>query len=192
MARITIPEDQQGNPFGFAARNYAVPIVSASAAFAAAVYRESALSLREFEGARMRTAQINGCMVCKDFRAERDAPVLYSVAGDPNQNLVTTNGPAPDEAYYAAIENWRTATLFTDRERLAIEFAERFGTEPQALAVDEDFWARMNAAFTDAEIVDLAHCTAAWVGLGRVAHVLGFDTVCLAGLAGNDPQKAAA
>ena len=25
----------------------------------------------------------------------------------------------------------------------------------------------------------LAHCTAAWVGLGRVAYVLGFDGVCL-------------
>lgn len=192
MARITVPEDQQVNPFGFAAANYAVPIVSASSAFSAAVYRESALSLREFEGARMRTAQINGCMVCKDFRAERDAPAVFSVAGDPNQKLVTDNGPAPDEAFYAAIENWRDATVFSDRERLAIEFAERFGTEPQALAVDEGFWARMNDAFTDAEVVDLAYCTAAWVGLGRVAHVLGFDTVCLAGVPDSGSQKAAA
>lgn len=189
MARISIPEDQQADPFGYTARTHAVPIVAASGAFAAAVYRHSALPLREFEGARMRTAQINGCMVCKTLRAERDVPQLYSVAGDPGQPLVTANGPAPDEAFYAAIAEWRTSPLFSVRERLAIEFAERFGTEPQALAADEAFWARMNAAFSDAEIVDLAHCTAAWAGLGRVAHVLGFDTVCLAGLGGT--QQAA-
>lgn len=192
MPRISVPEDQQANPFGFAASTYAVPIVSASSAFSAAVYRESALSLREFEGARMRTAQINGCMVCKDFRADRDAPAVFSIAGDSNHKLVTDNGPAPDEAFYAAIEDWRGASLFSDRERLAIEFAERFGNEPQSLAVDEDFWARMKAAYSDAEVVDLAYCTAAWVGLGRVAHVLGFDTVCLAGLPDDSSQREAA
>ncbi|MFN3469862.1 MAG: carboxymuconolactone decarboxylase family protein [Novosphingobium sp.] len=191
MARITVPDDQSHDPFGYAARTHAVEIVGASGAFAAAVYRHSALPLREFEGARMRTAQINGCMVCKDLRAKRDVPQLYSVAGDPHQKLVTDNGPAPDEAFYEAIAEWRTSPLFSERERLAIEFAERFGTEPQALAADEDFWARMNAAFSDAEIVDLAHCTAAWAGLGRVAHVLGFDTVCLAGL-GNMTEREAA
>ncbi|OYZ46924.1 MAG: hypothetical protein B7Y31_00245 [Novosphingobium sp. 16-62-11] len=192
MPRITVPEEHQADPFGYAARTHAVPIVSASSAFSAAVYRESGLSLREFEGARMRTAQINGCMVCKDFRADRDAPAVFSVAGDPNQKLVTDNGPAPDEAFYAAIDDWRTATVFSARESLAIEFAERLGTQPQDLATDEDFWARMKAAFSDGEVVDLAYCTAAWVGLGRVAHVLGFDTVCLAGLPGDGPQKEAA
>lgn len=189
MARISIPQEHEADPFGYAARTHAVPIVAASSAFAAAVYRNSALPLREFEGARMRTAQINGCMVCKDLRAERDVPQLYSIAGDLGHTLVTANGPAPDEAFYQAVAEWRTSPLFSERERLAIEFAERFGTEPQALAADEAFWTRMNAAFTDAEIVDLAHCTAAWAGLGRVAHVLGFDTVCLAGLSA-EPEAA--
>ncbi|MFY8195559.1 MAG: carboxymuconolactone decarboxylase family protein [Novosphingobium sp.] len=182
MTRIAIPDSEQANPYGYAARTHAVPIMAAGAAFSETVYRTSALSLREFEGARMRTAQINGCMICRDFRAERDVPQLYSVAGDPGQKLVTANGPGPDEAFYAAVTEWRTSPLFSDRERLAIEFAERFGTDPQGLAADEHFWARMHGAFADGEIVDLAHCTAAWVGLGRVAHVLGFDTVCLAGL----------
>ena len=189
MPRITVPDEHRADPFGYAAQTHAVPIVAASSALSAAVYRESGLSLREFEAARMRTAQINGCMVCKGFRADRDAPAVFSVAGETKGNLVTNNGPAPDEAFYAAIEEWRSASLFSDRERLAIEFAERFGTEPQSLAADEAFWARMNAAFSDGEVVDLAYCTAAWVGLGRVAHVLGFDTVCLAG---TGPQVEAA
>ena len=76
MARISIPQEHEADPFGYAARTHAVPIMAASSAFAAAVYRESALPLREFEGARMRTAQINGCMVCKDLRADRDVPQL--------------------------------------------------------------------------------------------------------------------
>lgn len=181
MARIAIPAVEQANPYGYAARTHAVPIMAAGAAFSEAVYRESRLSLREFEGARMRTAQINGCMICRDFRAQRDVPKIYDVEGDQGR-LVTANGPAPDEAFYGAVSEWRSSALFSQRERLAIEFAERFGTDPQGLAADEAFWARMHEAFSDGEIVDLAHCTAAWVGLGRVAHVLGFDTVCLAGL----------
>lgn len=179
MIRITIPEGQGRDPYGFASRTHARPIMAAAGAFSAAVYRESALSLREFEGARMRTAQINGCQVCRDFRAARDAPAMFKVPGETPARMVTDNGPAPDEAFYEQVANWRTGSAFSDRERLAIEFAERFAEEPQVLSQDEGFWTRMHAAFGDAEIVDLAHCVAAWIGLGRVAHVLGFDTVCL-------------
>jgi len=182
MLRISVPTEEAGDPYGFAARTHAREIMAAAAGFSSAVYRETRLSMREFEAARMRTAQINGCMICQDFRAARDAERTFSVGGETPERLVTANGPAPDEAFYGAVSTWRSSALFSDRERLAIEFAERFGTEPQGLAADEDFWVRMNAAFSDGEIVDLAHCTAAWVGLGRVAHVLGFDTVCLAGL----------
>lgn len=57
---------------------------------------------------------------------------------------VADNGPAPDEAFVAAIPHWRTSSLFDERERLALEFAERFAQEPKVLAADEDFWARMN------------------------------------------------
>ena len=46
------------------------------------------------------------------------------------------------------------------------------------LAADEAFWGDVRTHLTDAEIVDLAYCTACWIGLGRVAHVLGSDTAC--------------
>lgn len=180
MVRIAIPEGQEANPYGYAAATHAVPIMAAAAGFSSAVYRETALSLREFEGARMRTAQLNGCMICQDFRAARDAEATFTVGGEPPARLVTRNGSAPDEAFFAAVADWRTAPAFTARERLAIEFAERFAEEPKVLAQDETFWTRMHGAFSDGEIVDLSHCVAAWMGLGRIAHVLGFDTVCLA------------
>lgn len=179
MLKITIPDEQAHDPFGFAARNYATGIMAAAGGFSRAVYCESQLSLREFEGARMRTAQLNGCAICQDFRSERDAKPMYSVNGETPATMVTGNGPAPDEAFFASIADWQTATVFSPRERLAIEFAERFATEPKVLSADADFWVRMHDNFSDGEIVDLAHCTAAWMGLGRVAHVLGFDSVCL-------------
>lgn len=179
MARITVPAEQAHDPYGFASAHHAPTIMAAAAGFSKSVYRDSKLSLREFEGARMRTAQLNGCQICQGFRAARDADAMFRVPGEPAGQIVTANGPAPDEAYYAAVADWRSASVFSERERLAIEFAERFAEEPKILSRDEPFWARMHGAFTDGEIVDLAHCVAAWVGLGRVAHVLGFDEVCL-------------
>lgn len=179
MVRISIPDQQAHDPYGYASANHATSIMAAAAHFSHTVYRESGLSLREFEGARMRTALINGCQICRDFRMARDGAAMFTVPGEPQPKTVAANGPAPDEAFYAAVPEWRTSPLFSPRERLAIEFAERFAEEPQVLARDEAFWSRMKAAFSDGEVVDLAHCTAAWVGLGRVAHVLGFDGVCL-------------
>ena len=67
---------------------------------------------------------------------------MYAANGVRPDKLVTDNGPAPDEAFYAAVDQWRTSPLFSDRERTAIEFAERFAEEPKAIADDEDFWQR--------------------------------------------------
>lgn len=179
MIRIDVPEQHAADPYGFAVRSHAPEIMAAAGAFGKAVYQHSSLSLREFEGARTCIARINGCIICQQFRAARDAPSMFGATGVRPQHLVSDNGPAPDEAYYAAVEQWRTSDVFTPRERTAIEFAERFAEEPKVIAEDEEFWVRMRALFSNEEIVDLAHCVAAWMGLGRVAHVLGFDTVCL-------------
>ena len=73
---------------------------------------------------------------------------------------------------------WRTATIFSERERIAIEFADRMGQEPKSLAQDEAFWQRAHAHFSDKEIVDLTFSVASWIALGRMTHVLGLDTTC--------------
>jgi alkylhydroperoxidase family enzyme len=178
--RIDIPLAYADDPHGYAARHHAREIMAAAGDFSMAVYRHSGLSLREFEGARTRIAGINGCLICQRFRAARDAATMFAANGMRPTRDVTDNGPAPDESFYDAVPDWRTAPVFSDRERLAIEFAERFAEEPKALASDEDFWRRAHASFDDGELVDLAHCVAAWIGLGRVAHVLGFDSACSA------------
>ena len=56
------------------------------------VYDHSTLGLREFEAARLRIAQINGCLFCQDWRTERDGvKVEETFAGRGRR----TGGPAP-------------------------------------------------------------------------------------------------
>jgi AhpD family alkylhydroperoxidase len=117
-------------------------------------YRRSQLPAREREAARMRIAQLNDCVLCRDFRAGS-----ARAAGATEDLYAHVDQPDPDR--------------YTPRERLAIEFAERFTLEHQAM--DDAFFERLRGEFSDAEIVDLSVCCAAFLGLGRVLAVLGID-----------------
>jgi len=177
--RVEIPAEAIGDPVSYVKDHYAVDIVRAGMNFSAITYQDSKLSLREFEGARIRTAQINGCQICQSRRSARDLPSYFDRFGGSLEASVANNGDVPVEEYYAAVnDGWRDSDLFSQRERLAIEYAEKLGTDPIKAAYDEDFWARMKQEFSDDEIVDLSYCIAAWMGLGRVTHALGFDAVC--------------
>lgn len=176
--RITIPGDHL-DPSAVVGNYFAPEIVKANKTFSQAVYQNSQLPLRVFEGARARTAEINGCTVCRAFRAKRDLPGFYRAQGIDASRTVINNGEEPDENFYQNVSNWETYPGFSERERIAIEYAERFCLDPQNLAKDEDFWTRMQGAFADDEIVDLSYSIASFVASGRVAHVLGLDTVCI-------------
>lgn len=175
--RIEIPGDHL-DPSAVVGKFYAPEIVNAGKAFSQAVYTNTKLPLRVFEGARARTAEINGCTVCRAFRAKRDLPGYYSSQGIDASMTVIGNGEAPDEDFYQHVTNWQTYSGYSERERLAIEYAERFCLDPQGMAIDESYWARMKAAFSDDEIVDLSQCVASFIASGRVAHVLGLDAAC--------------
>jgi len=130
----------------------------AAAGLSLAVYEHTTLGLREFEAARLRIAQINGCVFCLDWRTERD-------------------GEKVEESFAEAVEEWRTTDAFDDRTRLAAEFAERYAIDHHG--IDQDFWDRMSAHYTDAEIVELSMCLGSWLAFGRLNHVLGLDTACV-------------
>ena len=130
----------------------------AAAAFAQSVYDDSTLGLREFEAARLRIAQINGCLFCQDWRTERD-------------------GETVEPEFAAAVEQWRTTDAFDARTRLAAEYAERYALDHHAL--DDDFWARMRAAYDDRQLVELTMCLGSWLSFGRLNRVLGLDTACV-------------
>ena len=174
--RVDLPENIQ-DPFQELGRHYASEIVGSAQAFSKTVYAKTTLPLRIFEAARVRAAEINGCMVCRAFRAKRDLPDFASKSADAALPLLDA-GDAPDEPFYQNISDWRNYAGYSDRERIAIELAERFCTEPQALAKDEEFWTCAKAVFSDEEIVELFHCVASFVATGRIAHVLGLDLIC--------------
>ncbi|GAB10227.1 hypothetical protein GOARA_054_00030 [Gordonia araii NBRC 100433] len=130
----------------------------AAAAAATSVYEHSTLGLREFEAARLRIAQINGCLFCQDWRTERD-------------------GSKVEEGFDEQVREWRTSPALDDRARLAAEYAERYATDHHG--IDDEFWTRMREQFSDREIVELSMCLGSWLAFGRLNRVLGLDAVCV-------------
>ncbi len=62
--RVEVPEG--ADPITYVWGQLVPGIGPAAATLAMAVYEHSTLGLREFEAARLRTAQINGCLFCQD------------------------------------------------------------------------------------------------------------------------------
>jgi AhpD family alkylhydroperoxidase len=153
MARIEIPEGDGGEATQLFLMRPELGI--AAGKFSHAAYHKSILPVREREAARMRIAQINQCQICLNYRA----------------SSVAEQG-VPEELY-AHVAEHAVRDDYTTREKLAIEYAERFALDHQAL--DEDFWSRMRANFSNEEIVDLSLCLVVFLGLGRMLAVLQID-----------------
>jgi alkylhydroperoxidase family enzyme len=124
-----------------------------------AAYNQSMLDVRVREAARMRIAQLNDCPVCLTFRA------------------ASVKEKGVEEDFYAHVAEHETSDLYSEQERLAIAYAERFALDH--LAIDDAFFGRLRSVFTDAEILDLTICLAAFLGLGRLLRVLGIDETSL-------------
>ena len=150
---------------------YAKEISTAGNAFAYSIYEHSKLPLRVFEAARIATAMINGCMICMNWQSKRDVHQMGITGG------VIENGEAPNEAFYSNLLNENYSDL-SKQELLAVKFAKAMGEDPKKLSKDENFWVEVKDVFSDAEITDLTYCIAGWMGMGRVAHVLGLDQNC--------------
>ncbi|MCX6401026.1 MAG: carboxymuconolactone decarboxylase family protein [Propionibacteriales bacterium] len=153
---IDIPEGK--DPILYVWGELVPGIGPAASAFAMSIYEHSTLGLREFEAARLRIAQINGCVFCQDWRTERD-------------------GAKVEDTFDGAVAEWRTTSDFDDRTRLAAEYAERFALDHHGL--DDGFWQRMRMHYTDREIAELSMCLGSWISFGRLNRVLGLDTACV-------------
>ena len=121
-------------------------------------YQQSILPADERELARMRIAQINDCVACSGFRAPS----------------VLDAGVAPE--LYDNVSAYASYPGYTPRQRLAIEYAERFAIDHASM--DDPFFERLRDAFSDEEILDLTLCVAVFLGLGRSLTVLGVDQSC--------------
>jgi AhpD family alkylhydroperoxidase len=155
MARITVPE----GPGGELVQVWGLsPELGAAVGnLSAAVYGERLVPPRVREVARMKIAQINGCNVCMDWRfpelAARGVDEhLYDHVADPE------------------------AGGYSTQEVLAIEYAEKFALDHRS--IDDAFFARMKAEFTDAEILELTAMIGDWLAFGRLNAVLDISEAC--------------
>jgi len=153
---IDVPEGK--DPIGYVWGELVPGIGVAAANLSLAVYQHTTLGLREFEAARLRIAQINGCMFCLEWRTERD-------------------GEKVEDDFIDAVTQWRTTDAFDDRARLAAEYAERYALDHHGL--DDEFWSRMTAHYSQVEIVELTMSVGAWLVFGRLNRVFGLDAMCV-------------
>ena len=103
----------------------------------------------------MRIAQLNACGACATFRAPS----------------VQADGVTGD--LYEHLDDYRRHPGYTERQRLAIEYAERFAADHRS--IDDELFGRLRSAFSDPEILDLTLCMGVFVALGRTLAVLGID-----------------
>src|ERR1700677_5269457 len=113
MARLDIPEGAGGD---------AVQMWSLRPEMGAAVnrlvdaaYNKSILPVRVREAARMRIAQLNDCTVCLAFRAD------------------TVKAQGLTEDFYCHVGTHDDGQAFSEPERLAMDYAERFAIDPLSI-----------------------------------------------------------
>jgi alkylhydroperoxidase family enzyme len=150
VPRIEIPAGE--GPEVTRALSLVPHFVDAVNAFEKAVWA-SPLPRRTHELVRMRIAEINGCVLCMTWRNDW-----------------------ADEPSLASVSQYATSDLFSDAEKAAIEYAERFATDSKD--IDDDLLARLGAHFAPAEIADLTLVIGKYLAMGRFMQVLDLDQAC--------------
>ena len=158
MARLELPEGDGNQPEIVRIWSLRPEMGAAVAGLSTAVYQQSHLPARVREAARMRVAEINGCVVCQGWRIPELA----------EQGV--------DEELYAHVSEWRDHPSYSEQERLAIQYAEMFCLDHRN--IDDAFFARLKEHFTDPEILDLTICIGNWVAFGRLTMLLDLDEAC--------------
>lgn len=164
MPRVSIPTDQ--DPASYVWGTLAGVAAAPANAFSSAVIAGSALSLREYEAARISIAGVNDCELCLSWRS---AARVRAHAEDP---------ASVPEVFYASVLA-RDYSALSARERLCAEYATLFATNH--LGIDDRVWAEIHEHFSDAEVVDLTLCVGSCLIFGRLNRVLDIDGGCRVG-----------
>jgi hypothetical protein len=127
---------------------------------------ETTLTPREREGMRILGAVKTNCPICAGMRLWRDWPGFSAEE-------------IPEEFYQNAIAANLDWEGFSERERLLIEFADRFERDIDGINGDDALWERMHAQLNDTEIGNLVIMLATWLGTGRALKALGVGSVCV-------------
>lgn len=114
------------------------------------IYAARRLEHPLIELALMRVSQINGCAYCLDMHS-KDA----RAAGETEQRL-------------HLLPAWRETTLYSERERIALAWAEELTDLASHDAVSDALYAHAHDHFTEAELVDLTMLVVAMNGFNRI------------------------
>jgi alkylhydroperoxidase family enzyme len=152
MTRIALPAGD--GPEVVRALSYRPRLAAAVDAWDQAVWA-STLDWRLHELVRMRIAEINGCTVCLQWR---------------------TPQAAVSEELLAAVSRHRTEPAFSEAERAALEYAERYCTD--STSIDDELLDRLRRHLDDGEIVELTLVIGKYLTLGRFMQVLDLDQSC--------------
>lgn len=98
----------------------------------------------------LRVSQINGCAFCLQMHA------------------AALRDDGMDDTRIDSLAGWRVSTEYSERERVALEWAEALTQVTAGHAADETF-APLQAHFSDAEISDLSIAVALMNALNRLA-----------------------
>ena len=159
MARIPLPpatrtdEDEISRAF-----RLAPAFAQALASYAGAIYGPVRLSMREREAVRMRIAQLNQCQICLGYRF----PELEAQG-------VT-------EQFYQQVTHWRDNPFFSEREKLALDFTEKFVSDH--LKLDQVAFDQLNQHFSAEEMFELTAMIAGLMANGRLMQVLQLNQSC--------------
>ena len=104
----------------------------------------------------IRASQVNGCAFCVDMHIKE-----AKIDGERELRL-----------YHVGI--WRESTLFSERERAALEWTELLTKLPEHGVSDEAF-ARAREQFSEVELNDLTYCIISINGWNRIS--IGFKNV---------------
>lgn len=110
------------------------------------------LDKRMHELVRMRVAKMNRCTVCLNWR-------------NPEW--------CDDDELLAGVDQWDVTPGYTDAERVALEFAERFCAD--SAGITDDLLARLQQHLDPGEIVELTLVVGKYLAMGRFMQVLGLD-----------------
>jgi AhpD family alkylhydroperoxidase len=156
MARITLPEGTDDESIRLLGLQPAMG--NAMAVIADAIYAKSSLDSRVREAVRMRVAEINQCQLCLNTRFD-----------DLQEKGINEN-------FYQQVSVWRDSDVFNSKEKLALDYAERFAENH--LSIDDAFMAMLAEHFSATEIYELTFTIAGLIANGRTLQVLQIDQHC--------------
>lgn len=159
--RVTIPEGEH-LPAMYMMRLGTPQLVAIRKRYLEVVYDapDTTLTPREREAVRILFAVRSGCPVCSGMRL-----------GAAKQGF--SDEEIPEELYQASMSLDLAWPGFTDRERLLLEFADRFERDADGINDDDAFWERINTSLTEPELADALNMFGIWIGTGRTLKVLG-------------------